>query len=54
LRIKQQWTTSPASPKRRTLWLLGPNGAGKTTIISILSGLIEPDSGTAKINGYNV
>jgi ABC-2 type transport system ATP-binding protein len=30
---------------------LGPNGAGKTTSISILCGLIKPDSGTIRING---
>jgi ABC-2 type transport system ATP-binding protein len=31
--------------------LLGPNGAGKTTCISILCGLIKPDSGTVRIYG---
>ena len=30
--------------------LLGPNGAGKTTTISMLVGLLEPDSGTVTIN----
>jgi ABC-2 type transport system ATP-binding protein len=31
--------------------LLGPNGAGKTTIMSILSCLIDPDSGSATLLG---
>ena len=30
--------------------LLGPNGAGKTTILSILSGLQQPDSGTVHVH----
>jgi len=31
--------------------LLGPNGAGKTTLISMLVGILSPDSGTARIFG---
>ena len=34
--------------------LLGPNGAGKTTLINILSTLVKPDKGIARIAGNNV
>ncbi len=33
---------------------LGPNGAGKTTTINMLSTLISPTSGEAKIAGYDI
>lgn len=32
---------------------LGPNGAGKTTTLKMLSGLIYPTSGTARVAGYD-
>jgi ABC-2 type transport system ATP-binding protein len=34
--------------------LLGPNGAGKTTTISMISGLIAPTAGEAKIGGHSI
>jgi len=34
--------------------LLGPNGAGKTTAVRILSTLLQLDSGTAAVAGYDV
>jgi ABC-2 type transport system ATP-binding protein len=34
--------------------LLGPNGAGKTTIINMLTTLIKPDGGGARIFGHDV
>ena len=34
--------------------LLGHNGAGKTTTMNMLIGMLEPSSGSARINGYDI
>jgi ABC-2 type transport system ATP-binding protein len=38
----------------RVLALLGPNGAGKTTLVRILTTLLKPDGGRARVAGYDV
>lgn len=40
-------------PKGSVFALLGDNGAGKSTTIRMLTGLMQPDSGTATILGEN-
>jgi ABC-2 type transport system ATP-binding protein len=34
--------------------LLGPNGAGKTTLIGIICGIVNPSSGTIKVDGFDI
>ena len=34
--------------------IVGPNGAGKTTTLSMITGLLRPDSGNATVNGVDV
>jgi len=41
-------------PPGSVLAVLGPNGAGKTTTVRMLTSILEPTSGWAKIDGHNV
>jgi len=34
--------------------LLGPNGAGKTTLISIICGIVNPTTGTVRVDGHDI
>jgi ABC-2 type transport system ATP-binding protein len=43
-----------AVPEGTVLGLLGPNGAGKTTAVRIFTTLLEPDEGTATVDGIDV
>jgi ABC-type Fe3+/spermidine/putrescine transport system ATPase subunit len=43
-----------AAAQGEVLSLLGPNGAGKSTTISMLSGLLRPNSGDAAIMGHSI
>jgi ABC-2 type transport system ATP-binding protein len=40
--------------KSEIFGLLGPNGAGKTTLIRMLTTVVEPTYGTAKVAGYDI
>lgn len=36
------------------LAFLGPNGAGKTTVLKSIAGLVQPDQGQVRVNGYSM
>ena len=41
-------------PRGQIFGFLGPNGAGKTTTIKMLCGLVAPDAGSVRLNGFDV
>jgi ABC-2 type transport system ATP-binding protein len=41
-------------PDGQIVGFLGPNGAGKTTTIKMITGILNPDSGSIRINGIDV
>ncbi len=43
-----------AADQGEVVALLGPNGAGKTTLVRILTTLLKPDGGVARVAGYDV
>jgi sodium transport system ATP-binding protein len=42
------------APDGEITGLLGPNGAGKSTTLRMLYTLLKPDSGTARVDGFEV
>lgn len=41
-------------PPGQILGFLGPNGAGKSTTVKMLTGMLEPTFGTARVAGYDI
>ncbi|HEX3804751.1 MAG TPA: ATP-binding cassette domain-containing protein [Solirubrobacteraceae bacterium] len=41
-------------PAGKIFSLLGPNGSGKTTTVRMLATLLQPDGGSASVNGYDI
>lgn len=54
LRYKDFWALKDVSfevEKGEIFGVIGPNGGGKTTLLSIVAGIMSPDSGYVEVNG---
>lgn len=51
--VKAVQDVSFVAPDGLITGLLGPNGAGKSTTMRLIAGILEPDGGTAAVDGYN-
>src|SRR5262249_20287950 len=41
-------------PSGQIVGFLGPNGAGKSTTLKMLTGMLQPNGGSAKVCGYDL
>src|SRR5207245_10940555 len=53
-RVRALDQVSPEIKEGEVFGLFGPNGAGKTTCLRVLSGLTQPDQGSATVRGVDV
>ncbi len=51
--VKAVVDVSFSAPDGLITGLLGPNGAGKSTTMRMIAGTLDPEKGTAAIDGYN-
>lgn len=52
--VRAVQSVSFAAPNGQITGLLGPNGAGKSTTMRMIAGILQPDSGTACVDEFDV